>query len=68
MFTRVIQLGKTEVCGDIIVINDEVEEGDEEFCVQLRSDNNDIDFGSDPCNICVTIVDPTERGLLVYAD
>ena len=65
MFTEVIQPGQTEVCGDIIVINDRVEEGDEEFCVQLSSDNNDIDFGNESCHICVTIKDPQERGLCV---
>ena len=62
MFTEVIQHGQTEVCVDIIIENDRVE-GDEEFCVQLSSDNNDIDFGSEPCDICVTIMDPLERGL-----
>ena len=60
--TGVIQPGQT-VCVDIIIENDGVEEGDEEFCVQLSSDNNDIDFGSEPCHICVTIMDPEERGL-----
>ena len=66
MFTEVIQPGQTEVCGDISVINDRVEEEDEEFCVQLSSDNKDIDFGNESCHICVIIKDPQERGLFVY--
>ena len=63
MLTEVIQPGQTEVCVDIIIENDRVVEGDEEFCVHLSSDNNDIDFGKEPCHICVTIMDPLERGL-----
>ena len=68
MFTEVIQPGQTEVCVDIIIKNDRVEERDEEFCVQLSSENKDIDFGREPCHICVTISDPEEEGqcVLIY--
>ena len=50
--------GSDEVCVEIPIENDQVEEGNEMFCIQLSSDNNDIDFGSNACDICVTIMDP----------
>ena len=50
--------GQNMVCVDIEITNDQVEEGDEEFCVQLSSDNMDVNFGDDACHVCVTIMDP----------
>ena len=54
--------GQNMVCVDIEITNDQVQEGDEEFCVQLSSDNTDVDFGNDDCHICVTVKDPELEG------
>ena len=63
MKTAQIVPGSTQpVCVEIDVTNDQVDEPDEDFCVQLTSDNPDVDFGSDACHICVTIKDPVNEG------
>ncbi len=63
MKTAQIVPGSTQsVCVEIDVANDRVDEANEEFCVQLTSDNPAVNFGNDSCHICVTIVDPETEG------
>ena len=58
----VIMPGDTSVCVNIMITNDQKEEGNETFCVQLSSTDANVQFGTDPCHICVTIFDPPRRG------
>ena len=54
----VIMPGDTSVCVNIQVNNDQRDELNEQFCVQLSSTDANVQFGTDPCHICVTIMDP----------
>ena len=61
----VIMPGDTSVCVNIQVNNDQRDELNEQFCVQLSSTDANVQFGTDPCHICVTIMDPQIEGMCV---
>lgn len=53
--TVVVMPGQNETCVNIPVVNDQMIESDEDFAVELTSDDNSVQFDSD---IIVTIMDP----------
>ncbi len=59
--------GNSIVCVEIPIVNDQMDEGNEQFCIQLSSTNPDVDFGSDSCDVCVTIMDPLLEGNIVMS-
>ena len=59
--TVTIRAGETEACANIMIVNDNIQEGPEQFCVEVEIvgevPNSEV-TGTAGCQICVTINDP----------
>lgn len=59
--SAVVMPGDTEACVLIPVENDQIVEGDENFVVELTSDDDSVQFDSD---IIITIMDPERESIV----
>ena len=65
--TVTIMAGSNEACANIAIVDDNIQEGTEQFCVQVEIvgevPNSEVS-GTPGCQICVTINDPQGKVLV----
>ena len=66
--TVTIMAGSNEACANIAIVDDNIQEGPEQFCVQVgivgeAVPNSEVS-GTPGCQICVTINDPQSKVLV----
>lgn len=64
--TSVVTAGSTGVCVDINITDDDINELNEEFCVNIESTHQDLQFhrATEACDVCVTIMEPPNAGII----
>lgn len=55
--TAILMPGQTEVCVNISITDDGIDEEEEDFCVTLTSNVPRVTFAPNSCQITVTITD-----------
>ena len=59
--TVTLNPGETEVCVNISITRDNIEENNETFCVDLSSNNPAVQFQPNTCQSMVTILDEISK-------
>ena len=62
--TVTLNPGDNEVCVNVDIIQDNIQESNETFCVDLTSNDSAIQFQPGTCQVMVTILDESSKSIM----